>query len=107
MITDEEVERAVDWLRDNAEEAAQARADRVHLEQFRKSKKAMLMKDCNESSIGAQEVYAYAHQEYLALLDGLKEAVKRDAKMQFLREAAAAKIEAWRTMNANMRSVKL
>lgn len=103
MITDDEIQKAVDWLRDNADEAAQARANRVVMEEGRKCVKAKLMKEHVKESIGAQEREAYADNRYQLHLDGLKEAVLEDERFRMLRAAADAKIEAWRTMQANQR----
>ena len=44
MITDLEIEKAVDYLRDNATKAAQARANRIYLEEYRKTIKAEIMR---------------------------------------------------------------
>ena len=44
-ISEDDVQKAVDWLRDNAEACAKARATRIYLEEYRKSIKALLMKN--------------------------------------------------------------
>lgn len=107
MITDEQVEAALDWMRDNADAAAEARAHRIYLTEYRKSLKAMIMTEYNSESIGAQEREAYSDKRYLDHLKGLKEAVARDEKMQWLMEVAKARLEAWRTMNANKRADRI
>lgn len=104
MIAEAEIEKAVNWLRDNAPEAAQAKANRVYLEEYRKTVKATLMAQVNDKPIGAQEAYAYAHKHYFDHLIALKEAVRIDEEFRFLREAAQAKIEAWRTQSSNLRA---
>ena len=43
MINEQTVESALDFLRDNAVKISKARAERIYLEQFRKSKKAMYL----------------------------------------------------------------
>ena len=35
-ISEKDVEKAVDWLRDNADSCAKARATRIYLEEYRK-----------------------------------------------------------------------
>ena len=105
MIDDGEIERALDYLRDNAELAAQARANRIYLEEFRKSKKALLMSQSNVEAVNAQERYAYAHPEYQEFLTGLKAAIFEDEKHRFLLAAASAKIDAWRTEQSTLRSM--
>jgi len=107
LITDEEIEKAVDWLRDNADESAKSRATRIYMEEYRKSLKALLMKKHVELPISAQEREAYADKDYINHLRAIKLAVEKDEKMRFLRVSAEAKIEAWRSMSANIRSIKL
>lgn len=102
----EQVERALNFIRTKAGELAQAKADRVYLEEFRKSKKAMLIQEASEQFKTAQEreSYAYAHPEYLQLLEALREAVVRETKLQFLIKASELKFEQWRTIQANRRT---
>ena len=45
FISDDEIDRALDYLRDNARDAAQARANRIYVEEYRKVVKAQLMKE--------------------------------------------------------------
>ena len=99
MIKASEIERALDFLRDSATEAAQNRANRVYLEEYRKSLKAQIMSQSPDLPVNAQEREAYKHPEYLAHLEALKEAVFEDEKIRFLIEAAKAKISAWQTMS--------
>ena len=47
--------KAVDYIIANAKKFAKAKAERVYLEEYRKSLKAILMKQSMESAIGAQE----------------------------------------------------
>jgi hypothetical protein len=103
LISDDEIERCVSYLRDSAREAAQARAEREYLDKFMKSKLAMLASGLNEGSEALRDREARKHPEYLKVLDGYKEAVRRDEEMRFLRDAAHAKIEAWRTFSSNTR----
>ena len=49
------MQKAVDWLRDNAEACAKARATRIYLEEYRKSIKALLMSKYQDLSVSAQE----------------------------------------------------
>jgi hypothetical protein len=113
VVTDEDVEKALDFLRANAFKAAKARAERIWLEEYRKSKKALLMKCAlaehngpGELSVSAQEREAYAHPEYLQLLEGLKVAVEEDEKARFGMLSAQAVIDAWRTEQANARAME-
>ncbi len=103
MITDEEIEKANDFIRDNADKFAQAKANRVYLEQFRKSSKALLMQDSDEKTGMAKETFAYAHEDYQLLLDGIKDAVHEEERLRWLFVAAQTKIDIWRTQSSNNR----
>ena len=107
IVDDSSIEKVLDYLRDSATECAQKRANRIYLEEYRKSLKAQLMQAHNTLPVSAQEREAYAAPEYLQHLEALKEAVFEDEKARFLRSAADAKIEAWRTENANIRAMKI
>lgn len=107
FITEDEIDRALDYLRDNADEAAKARAERVYVEEYRKTIKATLMKEHDGKSAVIQEREAYADPRYVQHLEAIREAVFRDEKLRFLKEAAQAKIEAWRTQSSNYRAMKL
>lgn len=107
MIRDEDIEKAIDYLEKSAVDASQARANRIYLEGYSKTLKAMLMKKFPEHSISAQEREALAHPEYQHHLDGLKVAVEEDERHRFLRVAMEAKIEAWRSHSANIRAIKI
>ena len=107
MISDEDVEKAIDYLRDNADNAAKARAERIYMEEFRKSLKALIMKDHIDATVSAQEREAYADPRYQTHLEALRQAVYRDEKARFMRIAAEAKIEAWRTSSANQSAISI
>tara|TARA_R100001509_G_C4831315_1_gene203386 strand:- start:83 stop:406 length:324 start_codon:yes stop_codon:yes gene_type:complete len=107
MISDEDVEKAIDYLRDNAENAAKARAERIYMDEFRKSLKALIMKEHIDATVSAQEREAYADPRYQTHLEALRQAVYRDEKARFMRIAAEAKIEAWRTSSANQRAISI
>lgn len=95
---------AVDYIIANAKRFAEAKAERIYLEEFRKSKKAILMKRSLEETIGAQEREAYAHNEYQELLEGLKKAIEIEEKLRWDLIAAQARVEIWRSEQANMRA---
>lgn len=109
MTSESEIDifKSLDFIRDNAPAFARAKAERIYLEEFRKSKKALCMRTAEEAgqkTIGLQERDAYSDPEYLALLDGLRAAVEEEERLRWLFIGAQAKIEAWRTIEANRRA---
>lgn len=106
-LSEDAAEKAVDYLRDTAGSTAQARADRIYMDEYRKSLKAILMKEHQTLPLAAQEREAYADSRYLAHLEAIRAAVFDEQKALFLREAASAKLEAYRTQSANYRGIKV
>ncbi len=97
---------AVDYILKNRKKYAEAKAQRVYLEEFRKSKKALLMSDAMRQGVeaaNAQERYAYSHIDYIALLDGIKEAVEQEEFLKWGMEAARMRVEIWRSEEASNR----
>ena len=89
--------KAIQYLIDTAPLYAKAKADRIYLEEFRKSRKAQLMSQAGTEVLGKQETYAYAHADYIQILEGIREAVEREERYRWLMTAAQARIEVWRT----------
>ena len=99
--------KAIDYIVANAPKYAKAKAERIYLEEFRKTKKAILMKDAMQmgyESAAAQEREAYAHPEYQELLKGLAVAIEEEETLKWMLTAAQMKSEIWRTESANERS---
>jgi hypothetical protein len=89
--------KAIQYLIDTAPLYAKAKADRIYLEEFRKSRKAQLASQAGTEVLGKQETYAYAHADYIQILEGIREAVEREERYRWLMTAAQARIEVWRT----------
>jgi hypothetical protein len=104
MVSDEELDKALAYLRDSATDAAQARADRLYLDDYSRVIRATIMSEHLSEPVNAQERYAHGDTRYKNHLEGLKQAIFLDERFRFLREAAAAKVEAWRTYQANLRA---
>ena len=96
---------AIDFIYKNATPFAQAKARRIYLEEFRKSKKALLMQDSNGASAAIQERDAYAHEEYRQLLDGLQAAVEVEETLRFQMIAAQLRVDVWRSEESSARFV--
>jgi len=89
--------KAIQFLIDTSPLYAKAKADRMYLEEFRKSRKAQLMSQAGTEVLGKQETFAYAHADYIEILEGIREAVEKEERFRWLMTAAQARIEVWRT----------
>ena len=94
---------AVDYILVHGKRFAKARAERTYIEEYRKSLKAILMKRSGEKVIAAQERDAYAHHEYLQLLDGLRAAVEVEEKLRWDLIGAQARVEIFKVQEYTKR----
>lgn len=97
MISVESIERAVEYLRDMAEVSAKARSERLYLDDYSRVLKATIMSEHLAEPVNAQERHAYSDVRYRNHLEALKLAIFEDEKCRYLRDAAGAKIEVWRS----------
>lgn len=96
--------KTLEYIRDTAPKYAQAKANRIYLEEFRKTLKARLMAQQLGDPVNAQERFAYAHPEYAELLEGLKEAISFEEEYRWKLVSAQAMVEVWRSLSANQRA---
>ena len=106
IVTDEECQKAMTWLVDNAKNVSQAIAECAYLQEYRKSLKAMLMAKAPAGAVSAMEAYAYAHPDYQAHLKGMRAAIERAEYLKFLAAAAHVKLRVWQTNHADMRGIR-
>lgn len=88
---------------------AKAKSERVYIDQYRKSLKAILMSQAQAKgvkTVSEREQYAYSHADYLDLLNGLRCAVEAEEKCRWSLERLKIEFEMWRTINANERFQK-
>lgn len=103
MITDQQAENALEYLRLNAAKAAKAKAERVYMEEYRKTVKSNMMQKHLDKPLAAQEREAYASEEYKAHLLAMQAAIEADEYNRWGMVAATATLDAWRTEQANRR----
>jgi hypothetical protein len=98
--------KAIEYIIENSCKFAEAKAQRMYLEEFRKTKKALLMKEALElgfESAVAQEREAYASVDYQLLLKGLQVAIEKEETLKWMLTAAQMKADIWRSEQASER----
>ena len=106
IVTEDEVDRALAFLRDSAVEVGAARATLIKAEHMVKHVEALMMLASEEKSVEARKADAKTTPKWLEAVDKEAEAAGEWEKLKALREAAAAKIEAWRSESANYRGLR-
>ena len=105
MISELQAEAANDYIRDSASAYGAAKANRIQLSEFRKSKKALLMNEKLGEPEHVRASHAYAHPDYIALLEDIRAAVDAEEALRWRMKAAELKIEMYRTQQANNRMI--
>jgi len=93
----------IDYIIKHSKEYAKAKAEVTYLSEFRKTKKALCFQNSMKNTMAEKEADAYAHPEYKAVLEGLREAVERAETLRWMLIAAQARIDVFRTQEASNR----
>lgn len=106
LVTDDEVGDALRWLATNAREIGEARARLVKAGHMIKHVEALLFLASVEKTVDAKKASVRASEKWLEAINEEAEAAGHFEQLKALREAAAARIEAWRTESASLRGVR-
>jgi len=107
IVSDDELEKALDFLRDSAAAIGAARAEMIRCAHMVKVIRALETKRYNHLPVSRAEIEALASDEYMDALNNDAVAAGEFEKLRALREAAAMKINAWQTESANYRGMRV
>ncbi len=103
FITDEEVEKALNYLANSAKEYADKKARMKWLEHHRKSIRSQEALKATAKTISENNTRAEASTAYKAVLEEYKGSVADFTLIEAYRKVAELKVEVWRSLNANSR----
>ena len=104
LITDQMVHAAFDWLEENTDRAAHAKAMRVKAEYATKRARAQAFLDA-EGTVAEREARAFMSDSVKDAMLAEVEAVEADEKMRGRRDKCSVIIDAWRTEQSNLRTM--
>lgn len=107
IVSDEDFSKALDWLRDSARDLGIAKERTVRAGHMLKHIEALMMKASGERSAEARKADARCSDRWLKAVEEDAIAAGEYETFRALREAAALKIEAWRSEQANFRAMKI
>jgi hypothetical protein len=99
---------AVDFMIAKSKSYAQAEANKIYMEELRKTIKAEQMIEAEtmgHKTAAMQEREAYASDTYKTHLRALQAAVEAREELRWMLIAAQARIECWRTQEASNRGI--
>ena len=94
--------KAIEYIQRESKNYADALSQANYLERYLKTKKAELMGE-EAGSLGAKEQYAYAHRDYVVLLEALRTAENTKEHLRYMLDAAKLKIEVFKVLEYNRR----
>lgn len=106
IVTDDEVGDALRWLATNARDVGEARARMVRAGHMLKHVEALGYLASEEKTVDAKKCSVRASAKWLEAVEEDALAAGEFEKMKALREAAAARIECWRSESATLRGTK-
>lgn len=107
IVSNEDVAKALDWLRDSAHLLGQLAEASMNSSNLVKHTEALLFLASDEKSAEARKADARCKAKWIEATEEEAKAHGELVKLKALREAAAAKIEAWRSEQANFRAMKV
>jgi len=96
---------AIDFIIKNSKDYAKAKANVTYLTEYRKTAKAFGFQKSLRSTMAEKESDAYTSNDYLEVLNGLKEAVEEAERLRWMLVAAEARIQVWRSTEASNRTI--
>jgi hypothetical protein len=106
-ITQMRAEKATEWIIDNVNALAIAKAHRERCENRLRVVKSLAMKASGQKSVAAQEREAYASTEYQDSIDELFQATVEFEKLNATNYAAREVIKVWQSINTNLRAARV
>lgn len=106
IVSEIEVAKALDFLRDSADAIGKARARLIRSGHMVKHVEALLTLASEQRSVEAKKCDAKTDARWIEAVNEEADAAGEFEKLRALREAASAKIEAWRSESANFRGMR-
>lgn len=103
-LEDIDIFHTLEYIKNTAQKYAKAKAERMYVEEYRKTLKAKIMSEDKSQPVNAQERNAYSHPYYEQHLLAIKEAVEIEEELRWKLIAAQAMVEVWRSLSANQRA---
>jgi len=92
-MTEQEAQKAIDFIRDNAPAFAKAKSDRTYIENYLKVVKAKEMANSDKKTLGDREIDAYMSIDYESQLQAMRIAVAIEEELKYRMEAAKLRFE--------------
>ena len=101
----QDIDKTLAFIRDHAPKLAKAKAERIYLENYKKSLFALLYREVEGKTVADREYETYAQAAYIDHLYALKVAVEEEEAIKWMMISAQLRCEVWRSEQANARFI--
>jgi len=102
VISEERIERAVNWMAKHADQMGEARGRMVYLDGRKKSIIASLRQLSDAKTQGGKDDYAFTHEDYKEWCKDYEIAVKEYELLKANHSARESLISVWQTQQKSM-----
>jgi hypothetical protein len=102
-MTEDDAQKAIDYIRDSAPIYAKAKAERTYIENYLKVVKATEMANSDKKTLGDREIDAYMSMTYETQLQAMRQVVATEEELKYRMEAAKLRFEHWKVQQFNNR----
>ena len=106
FVSEDAASDALEWLLKNAKVLGEAKKQQVLTESMTKRTRAIEMAKSEAKTVAEKERDALASNAYLMDIQDEAKAAGHYEHMRALKDAATARIEMWRSLNATQRALK-
>ncbi len=106
FVSDDAASDALEWMLKNARALGDAKQNAILTESMRKRVRAIEMKKSDAKTVADREREAVSSNAYLLALEDEAKAAGHYEYMRCLKDAATARIECWRSLNATQRTLR-
>ena len=103
MIDAREMGEALDAIEEVSPLYAKSKAERIHLDDYRKVQLALLYEHAVGKTVAEKESWCKAHAQYAEVLTEHANAVERETALYWKLKLAETQIDVWRTIQASRR----
>jgi len=105
MTEFQDIDKTLAFIRDHAPKLAKAKAERIYLDNYKKSLFALLYQIADGKTVADKESQCYAAPKYIEHLKALKTAVEEEETLKWQMTSAELRVEVYRTQSANARFI--
>ena len=105
MTEFQDIDKTLAFIRDHAPKLAKAKAERIYLDNYKKSLFSKLFTKAVHKTVAERESWALQHDTYIDHLMALKIAIEEEETIKWQMLSAQLRVEVWRSQESTNRMI--